>query len=424
MRKQLLSFLTLICCTASAQTYYYINAITVNPPSPTTADDVMVTLNGDLSNTAAIINGTSFLVNGFSVNIIVSASQPGIGLDVLTPHQESFDLGPLPAGTYTITIDGQFIQDLAPSAQHQFIVSGGDEAACDSVVIYDISWQPFTDTALEVFAGNLSQECFDYPQFILLNGTDTVAEESVNFFCLPSSASHVLDIGSAGIPEVPFSGELHLWTAFLTTPACIFDVNVDLCPDTACRNLIAYVQNVGDALSNAVIQWYVNDDNGTAVAEGQFALSGSQQSDADTMCLPPGHYTLVAMSGVPLTGGQLILGVGSGHQYAIDRMIQLPPGAGGGQLPFTFYGPCIDPDNGLIENMGASGLSFGYSDGAVIVRSTGEGSIGRLELLDHTGRLLRILVSASSTAFINVSDLASGMYIIRTDNHGSGTFIR
>ncbi len=106
--KNILTLLLLLACTLSsrAQTYYYINNIEVIPASPTTNDDITITVHGDLSSTNSFIAEASFSVNGNTVSITLIAAAQGIGIPVLTPHDESFNIGMLPAGEYVISISG------------------------------------------------------------------------------------------------------------------------------------------------------------------------------------------------------------------------------------------------------------------------------------------------------------------------------
>ena len=404
------------------QTYYYINTISVDPPAPTTADAVSITLHGDLSNTAAIVVGVDHAVNGNTVSLTVNAAQPGIGLDVLTPHDETFALGQLNAGTYHIAIAGAAIADLAPAPQHTFVVSG--TGICDSVSIYSISWQPFTDTSLEVYASYpLDQGCIDYPGFILLNGTDTVAQETVNFFCLPEDASHALSLGSAAVPEGSFNGELQLWSNFYSEQVCTFALSMDLCPPGPCSSALVYLNNFGNALVDATLDWTVSDQNSETVASGQFHLHDEQQSEYDTICLPPGQYTLTAISAQPLNGGQLVLGLTSGHMYALGVSVPIAQGAGGATLPFTFYGPCIGA-NGIASHQERTGLLCATEGDLLLVRSADERPIGPFSVMDVRGSVLFTGNGTANTARIACGNWAPGVYILRSAMRGGRAFMR
>ena len=115
---------------AKGQTYYYVDQIVVAPASPTTADAIGITLNGSLSNTASFIMNTGFTIVGSTVQLNVNAAVDGIGLDVLVPHSETFNLGMLAAGTYTIVISGTATLDMAAGPEHHeaTVLDSPDEA--------------------------------------------------------------------------------------------------------------------------------------------------------------------------------------------------------------------------------------------------------------------------------------------------------
>jgi len=107
----------------SAQTYFYISSIAVDPSAPTDQDNISILLNGDLSDGGAFISSATFNVVGNTVMLNVDADSQG-GISVLVPHTETMPIGMLAPGNYTIQISGVNISDNAPTAQHQFTVTG------------------------------------------------------------------------------------------------------------------------------------------------------------------------------------------------------------------------------------------------------------------------------------------------------------
>jgi hypothetical protein len=143
MKRTLPLIVTLIFPAAlTAQTYFYIYSMQVSPPSPTTVDDITLTVSGDLSSTAVSIEETEFEISGTNVLLGFNAVSQGIGLAVLVPHEETFQLGQLAAGTYTISVVGDAqTDDNAPAPEHTFVVSGttriADGAHGSQVMVYD-----------------------------------------------------------------------------------------------------------------------------------------------------------------------------------------------------------------------------------------------------------------------------------------------
>ncbi len=82
--------------------------------------------------------------------------------------------------------------------------------ACDSLIIDHVQWSAFSDTAVQVHVFNNSTTLFDYPGFVLLQGTDSLARETVNYFGIAGESYHTLAlVDGATVPTSPFQGQLH-----------------------------------------------------------------------------------------------------------------------------------------------------------------------------------------------------------------------
>jgi hypothetical protein len=196
----------LFSVTTQAQTYFYVDDISVYPGTPTDQQVVEVQLSGNLSNTGSYVTSVTADVTGFDVSITVEAGSNG-GLAVLVPHLESVFTGPLPAGTYTITIGGTGVLDSAPGSQHAFTVTGSAATACDSLILASVQGSPFSDSLLTVHVFNSTSTLFDYPGFILLDGDgDTLAQEVVNYFGIGQETWHSLAVS----PELCCQPELSM----------------------------------------------------------------------------------------------------------------------------------------------------------------------------------------------------------------------
>ncbi len=415
--KNTFTLLLLLFCmlTARAQTYFYINSIEVAPPSPTTNDDITITLHGDLSSTNSSISEASFTVNGNTVSIVVNAAAQGIGIPVLTPHDETFSIGMLSVGEYVIDISGVSINDGAAVAEHEFVVLQFVPTACDSLIIDHVQWQAFSDTAIEVHVFNNSQTLFDYPGFVLLQGTDSIARETVNYFGIAGESFHTLSlVDGATIPTGPFQAQLHLWTGFYQQQACTYDLTVDLCPPAPCAPMLVYLNNFGNGLINDTLDWQMLDVNNAVLGAGTFALGGGVQNDYDTLCVPPGDYTL-SVTNDTFTGGQPFFGVstpgsinlGMQQPYQFDNLPDI--------LSFTFFGPCVDPNNTVSDVPGRIDLKVWTVNDLLVIDAGTSRTIGAFWLLDAMGRDLRNGRLSSNTGGLSLSGLAPGAYILRTD---------
>lgn len=414
--KHILSLLTVTLCAfaAPAQTYYYINSIEVSPSAPTTSDNITITVHGDLSSTNSYITESSFVTNGTTVLISLSAGAQGIGLPVLTPHDESYTIGTLPAGDYAIDIAGSFINDGASPPEHAFVVSEFIPTACDSLIIDHVQWNAFNDTTIEVHVFNNSATLFDYPGFVLLQGTDSIARETVNYFGIAGDSYHSLSLVDGGtIPTGPFQAQLHLWTGFYQQQACTYDLIVDLCPPAPCIPMLVYLNNMGNALINDTLDWQLLDGNNALVSAGTFALGGADQSDYDTLCVPPGNYTL-SVTNDTFTGGQPYFGIsvpgqyfaGNEQPYLFDNLPDV--------TSVVFFGPCIDPDNAVKDTPIAQELKAWTVDDLLMVDAGSAATIGTFGLFDAMGRAVRTGRLPGNSGMVSIGTLSPGAYFLRT----------
>lgn len=404
-----------------AQTYYYIDNISVSPPAPTTSDPITITVIGNLSSSNAMIVSASHSVVGSTVYLDIVAAAPGIGLPVLTPHNETFNIGTLPAGNYIISIGGTGVFDGAPSPEHLFTVSGAD-TPCDSMVVDLVQWSTFSDTALVVQLTNYGSSQFNYPGFIILDsGGDTVAVESVNLFAIipGSTSTHIVTVHpTASIPSGPITLSLELWTGYYTLQECEFDWTGDLCPAGPCVEIHPLVTPTSLANFPVTIPWALYDDGLNTVASGTFSLSGPFSQGTDTICLPAGEYifstdpTLTPDS----TIHTMIMGPGwSSTQQGYNVNDGYPE-----FFDFTLYEQCIDSTNALGDPPSIAGLLAFTTNGVLHVTGRSGLALGLLRLFSADGRLVRSHRLTGDRAVIAVEDLAPGVYLL----HGTQGAIR
>lgn len=392
-----------------AQTDFHLEAIAVDPASPTEQDAVALHLIGNLSSTGASITSASATVNGFAIEVVLT-TQSTSGLSVLVPHTEIIALGLLPAGTYAINIAGAGVHDMASPGDHQFTVSGGDNA-CDSVTIANVQWAPFTDTALVVQVHNASSTLFGYPGFLLLDDNgDTLAQETVDLFGIAGASTHTLRIPvGTDMPASPFDGTLQLWTGFFSELACSWPLELDLCPPDSCSPLLVQLANFGGANTEGTFTYSVLSD-GTPVASGSFTLTPGQQADQDTVCLPPGDHVLRLTPPQGPVAGQPYFGV-AGMQGAINGPAQAVSGPGQQELAFTFLGPCADGAQ-AVQALDQAGLVLSTGAGqATLVRSDGK-PLGLLRVFDPQGRVVRMVHEPQGLHRFRTEGWAAGAYIL------------
>jgi hypothetical protein len=397
-----------------AQTFFYIDAITVQPSLPTTTDQVSLALTGGLASTGAQVTNVSASVVGYTVTIAISAADNG-GLTVIVPHTEVVPLGLLAAGTYTVVIDGQFVGDFAPVEDHTFVVSG--TFPCEGLELSPVRWHALTDTALVISVTNPTNELFAYPNFILLaaNG-DTLAVEQTSLFGLPGSGSvHYLRIHpGAMIPSGPFSGTLELWTGFTTELACSWDLNIDLCPPPPCVNVQPFIQNTGGGLASGTFNWGILQ-NGNVVASGSFEVTEDQQFDAAEVCLPPGNYSMICGTDGGPSQGALVYGLwaGPGQETPTRPVFDIIPQP----IPFSLYLPCINPAQS-VEGTATKDQVRLWSEADHLVIGIQEGTLREVTVLDAQGRLVAQARASGPVLRLSTSTWATGVVLVRVINGG------
>lgn len=371
--------------TASAQTYFYLSTISVDPGAPTTTDAITISLSGDLSSTGSEITGASWMLMGSTVHITLTAAS-GPGLDVLVPHTEDIDIGMLPAGSYSILVDGAFIDDSAPEFQHSFNVVGTGGPDCEGLTIASVQWSTLSDTTLSVHVFN-SGIGFDYPGFILLDADgDTLAQEVVDFFAIGEESWHTLQIPSGTVmPDGTFTGTLQLWTGFFSELACSWVVTLDLCPATECSSITPYLGNFGGALAIGNFSWSIADDGGE-VASGVFTLTNELQMATAEACLPPGSYTYTLTPLQEPMGGQLVIGVNAdGWTSSVQQ--PFPQGFPADPLAFDVVPACSDAPNAIEpEQPALQQVVVATRPSSMELRATDGKRLGPVSVHDLVGR--------------------------------------
>lgn len=395
---------------AHAQTYYYIDDIFVAPSSPTDQDNIELQLVGNLSNTGSSVVSATATVDGYDLDINVVAQSSG-GLQVLVPHTEFFQVGPLSAGTYTITVSGSSVGDFAPASAHVFNVVGGGSSPCDPLVIAGVQWSAFSETSLVVHVFNPTSELFNYPGFVLLadNG-DTLAQETVDFFGIGAENWHTLAVHSgATIPTGTFTGTLYLWTGFYSEQACAWELTFDLCPPEPCSELYPTVQNVGSGTTVGSFSYQILDED-VPVASGTLLLGEDQYVDRDTICLPPGQYILSLSADQPANAGQPFFSI-EAPGFLQGPTAPVDPNSPTA-LPFGFYTPCIELPQGIHENPSA-GFHVTNTAAQVTLSRMDGAALGFLRVYDAQGRSVANVVEGNSVHVFPVSNWSPGLYICR-----------
>ncbi|MCB9285165.1 MAG: hypothetical protein H6563_13900 [Lewinellaceae bacterium] len=306
-----------------------------------------------------------------------------------------------------------------------FLALGAGVAAqspCDLVTVQDIRYDAFSNAELVVEVTNDSPSIFDYPGFILYdtNG-DTVAKEVVNFFGIGTFHIAVLGVyPDAQITSDTFQGTLELWTGFYTDLACTFDIFEPLCPGTDCDTLIFDFSNLGGALTNGFFTYSVKDQAGAVQVAKDFSLEDTVQQFQDTLCLPPGDYTLsISTDDNPVAGQPYFMLFEPRSQYWASSLTgPFDQGAPVMSIPFTLYGACVPPISGAEEAVPAAPVTLTWTSEGVWARAA-KGEIEELILYDLAGRRIASRTGPAQELFLPGENWR-GLYVVtcRLDTGG------
>jgi len=116
------------------------------------------------------------------------------------------------------------------------LLNAQNPPACDSVEIDCCTYGSNLGNTINILVSNYSSDIFSYPGFILFTEEmDTVAIETVNYYGIGWSQTHILNIIHP--IELPFEGVIELHTGFYDTHVCSFPISI---PDSTLTKVIDF----------------------------------------------------------------------------------------------------------------------------------------------------------------------------------------
>ncbi len=293
------------------------------------------------------------------------------------------------------------------------------QGTCADLNITSLTYAAFNDSSIEVIAHTNPDTFFSYPTFALVNALgDTLTHENVNFFGITSNdqthSSYLVD--GQELPSSPFIGTLvFTYMGLDDTETCAYPIDGSLCPPAPCSALSVFIYNIGSGV-DATFDWSMTDDGGTVVDSGTLELGTATATDGDSLCLPAGAYMLHM---------EQVSGPAGAYQYGVTRGFPFDSGphsvffqSQANDLPFTFFGPCIEGTNGLAE-LSVPGPSITMLDRAVAISSADGSALGTVEVLDARGRVLHRLDITTDRALIDLHSQPAGLYLVRVASGAS-----
>ncbi len=295
---------------------------------------------------------------------------------------------------------------------------------CDEIVIGSVQYSAVHPDVLEIMAYSQGNDCVSYPSFILYapNG-DTLAMETVNFFCLGMGfpQTHFLAIQpGVQLPTGTFNASLELFTGFGETLVCTWDLNdLDPCPAESCIEAEIYLTNTGE-LVPFTAYWWITDDTGDQVDDGWFEMDENMATGFDTTCLAPGNYTLTFTPFSPIDESY-VAGITRSWQQSIGTNVAQQQDTTPLDLEFHWYLPCADGTNS-IQEAELPGILLQSDHSLLGISALDNEPLGTVNLHTLDGRMVRSLSTRNASTNIPVDDLATGIHIVRIDR-GNGEII-
>jgi len=186
LHSNLLPFLFFIIAFYSGEVHSQVTvtSVTLNNTPATDCSNTILTVSGMHSYPGYTLIGTSFVVAGSNITVVVNYTQPGFGIPVFTPYSQTVDLGLLPPGSYSTTTNGQFNSGTTDTFISSLSVitccpiNASYTASSASLCVGDSIY--FTNTSTGIIGsqswyqnGSLMTNAQDYATQILTTGANT-----------------------------------------------------------------------------------------------------------------------------------------------------------------------------------------------------------------------------------------------------------
>ncbi len=294
------------------------------------------------------------------------------------------------------------------------------QADCSLLTIENVYYAAFDLNAFEVDVMNSGAFGFNSPAFELLDedGASLAQETTYWFGVSQGSQRHNLEmIDGAMLPASPFTGTLVLhYVTMDGNETCSLPLKqVELCPPPPCVGLQPYVWDHGNS-GEITMEWTISDADNMVVGEGVLFIDTAGFAFAiDSSCLPPGEYVLTLAGDVP---DEAQLEYGLRRDYLVQNSIAVvfTPGAVN-ELPFSFFGPCADNTNGLVEQPGPE-LQLVVRDGVLQVMGPNDAPLGRMIILDLAGKVIARAQAGGSRTRVDLRFANAGIYVVWLEEYG------
>ncbi|MCB0794542.1 MAG: hypothetical protein KDB88_07370 [Flavobacteriales bacterium] len=294
------------------------------------------------------------------------------------------------------------------------------QTLCDSVIVGPVHYSATDPNTIEIGAFTTTSDCIGYPSFVLYNDQgDTLAKETVNFFCLsfgPWPGIHALDVfPGANLGNGPQLLTLELYSGFGDTLVCSWALMVDLCPPDSCVYAQLTFTDWHDQLVQGQVYWFLEDHLSATVGSGVFELDGVNRNAEDSVCIAPGtDYTLWVSPFTPIDVSDSINLAVSSNQGITGLINYFQNDNVPSDMVFDWYEACVEIQNAVAAH--DQPWIQAFHDGRhLVVRALGFG-LQEVELYDMHGRLLLREQPTSVPLRIATDGLSSGIHVLVARN--------
>jgi hypothetical protein len=286
---------------------------------------------------------------------------------------------------------------------------------CAQLSIEHLQYDAFDPSAVELVVNNQSNELFSYPGFVLVDDQgDTLAREQVSFFGIGTGPqAHYLSANpDVTIPTSVFDATLVLLGNFGDTLYCTWDLeDITLCPPDSCIQAEIYLTNTGPLVEFNAFWWMYDTNDGTQVANGFLNMDDVNATHFDTICVPPGAYTL-EFSGFSPIDETYISGITPNYQFTLGTNTALRQDSTPLDLSFTWYTVCVDGTNGITTPMERE-LTIDQLGSHLRITDAMGAALGDISLWSTDGRLVGQWTTNTASIDIPLHHLASGIRVVR-----------
>ncbi len=302
-----------------------------------------------------------------------------------------------------------------------FLALAGTSSAqedCNNLWPASFGYAPFDSDLMEVRIQNNGPIGWSYPSLVFYNTSgDSVAWRPAEFFGIGNDQVFTLDITH---PEAINDGGVYptveLWTGFNDSLRCTWVTSGMFCYPSICATVHPYVLSSDPAAAGTTFIWSINNDNGENIALGEMTMPLGGVEVMDTVCLPPGNYSLT-MSNSSISGTGVTYQMrGQPGSTSSSPSIQVNTF---GSSEFTVLEACIDGTNAVAE-IPSEELRSNIVNGILHLQLPIGETSSTVELFDASGRVLLRNTDTKTQRELDLSGLAPGVLILSVTNEEHG----